>query len=438
MMPTTVQTRRSFLQSILSTGVAFTAAGCLHQKSRESDSARPPNFIIIFCDDLGYGDLACYGNTQIKTANLDKMASEGLKFTNFYACAALCTPSRVGLMTGRYQIRSGLTRVLFPKDTAGFPDSEISLASALKPLGYSTAIVGKWHLGCRPEHLPTRHGFDYYFGIPYSNDMTPTPLMRNEEVIEEPAHQPSLTTRYTEEATNFIKQNRNKPFFLYLAHNMPHVPLAVSDKLKGKSAGGLYGDVIEEIDWSVGQILATLKKYDLDEKTLVIFTSDNGPWLEKKKGAGSAGPLRNGKGTPFEGGIREPAIARWPGKIAPGRVTNHPAITVDLFPTFIKLGGGSAPTDRRIDGRDITPIFLNTGARPDENFFFYIDKTLRAHRSGPWKVILPAQAATRPTDPQPLLFNLDEDPSEKTNVAAKYPEIMQRLQQQIAVFQKSL
>ncbi len=437
-MPSEARSRRSFLQSSLSAGLALAAGGCLHHRSIPDRDQRPPNFVIVFADDLGYGDLACYGNDKIKTPNLDRMAAEGLRFTDFYACAAVCTPSRIGLMTGRYQIRSGLTQVLFPKDTAGFPNSEISIAAALKPLGYATAIVGKWHLGCRPEHLPTRHGFDYYFGIPYSNDMTPTPLLRNEQVIEEPAQQASLTARYTQEAVKFVKDNRNRPFFLFLPHTMPHVPLAVSPTFQGKSAGGIYGDVIEEIDWSVGQLLATIRECGLDENTLVIFTSDNGPWLEKKADAGTAGILRAGKATPFEGGIREPAIARWPGKIAPGRVERRPAITLDLFPTLLGLAGGKPPTDRAIDGQDIAPVLLGTGQRANEDFFFYIGQNLRAHRSGPWKVVLPAKAATRPSDPQPLLFNLHNDPSERNNLASTYPQVLRRLLDQIDAFQKTL
>lgn len=437
-MPREAQTRRSFLRSSLSAGLALAAGGCLHHRSTPDRVRQPPNFVIVFADDLGYGDLACYGNHQIKTPNLDRMAAEGLRFTDFYACAAVCTPSRIGLMTGRYQIRSGLTQVLFPKDAAGFPNSEISIAAALKPLGYATAIVGKWHLGCRPEHLPTRHGFDYYFGIPYSNDMTPTPLLRNEQVIEEPAQQASLTARYTQEAVKFIKDNRNRPFFLYLPHTMPHVPLAVSPTFQGKSAGGIYGDVIEEIDWSVGQLLATIRECGLDENTLVIFTSDNGPWLEKKADAGTAGILRAGKATPFEGGIREPAIARWPGKIAPGRVERRPAITLDLFPTLLGLAGGKPPTDRAIDGQDIAPVLLGTGQRANEDFFFYIGQNLRAHRSGPWKVVLPAKTATRPSDPHPMLFHLENDPSERNNLASTYPQVLRRLLDQIDAFQKTL
>jgi len=436
-------TRRQILRTGLSTSLAMGVMGCLSQRNDQPSAAsRPPNFIIIFCDDLGYGDLSCYGHDKISTPNLNRMADEGLKFTSFYSCAALCTPSRVGLMTGRYQIRSGLTRVLFPKDTVGFPDSEISLAQALKARGYRTAIVGKWHLGHLPPFLPTRHGFDSYYGIPYSNDMKPTPLMRNEQVIEEPAVQSTLTTRYTDQAVRFIRESKGQPFFLYLAHNMPHVPLAVSTKFKGKSAAGFYGDVIEEIDWSVGQVLAAIKKHGLDENTIVLFTSDNGPWLTQGKNGGSAGNLRNGKGTVFEGGVREPCIVRWPGKVAPGRVEDRPAITLDLWPTFVNLAGGTVPKDRIMDGKDITPVLLATGKRADEEFFFYLDKQLRAHRSGPWKLVLPPQAtkpATQPAKVQPiLLFNLDQDPYEKTNVADSHPDIVTRLQAQIAAFQKTV
>jgi len=294
---------------------------------------RRPNIVFIYVDDMGYGDLGCYGSKAIKTPNLDRMASEGLRLTSFYSVSPICTPSRAALMTGRYAARMGidqmhLANVLFPTDKTGLPQSETTVARALKARGYSTACIGKWHLGHLSPHRPIDHGFDYYFGIPYSNDMTPSPLMRNAEVIEEPANQDTLTRRYTEEAIRFIEQANSKPFFLYLAHHMPHIPLHASVRFRGKSAGGLYGDVVEELDWSVGEVLKALKRSSLDRDTIVFFSSDNGPWYQ-----GSAGPLRGRKGWTYDGGVREPGIVRWPGHIPPGRVSDEPVATIDFFPT---------------------------------------------------------------------------------------------------------
>ncbi|MEX2335683.1 MAG: sulfatase [Fulvivirga sp.] len=280
--------------------------------------AKKPNFIIIFADDLGYGDLGCYGHPTIKTPNLDQMAQEGMRFTQFYVGANVCTPSRAALLTGRLPVRYGLTGgsgVFFPNSAGGLPQSEVTIAKALKEKAYKTGIIGKWHLGHLPEYLPSSHGFDYYFGISYSNDMIharnenfpPLPLYRNNEVIEEGIDQTTLTKRYTEEAVDFIKENKNQPFFLYYPNNFPHVPLFASENFKGKSKRGLYGDVVEELDWSVGEILKTLKELNLDKNTLVVFTSDNGPWLTKKERGGSAGLLFEGKGSAYEGGMRVPA-----------------------------------------------------------------------------------------------------------------------------------
>jgi len=421
---------------------------------------RPPNFVFIFCDDLGYGDLGCYGHDKIKTPVLDRMAAEGLKFTQFYSCAPVCTPSRAALLTGRYQIRSGLTRVLFPGAKTGISDYEVTLAEALKSAGYATACVGKWHLGDQPQYLPTRHGFDRYFGIPYSNDMRPCKLLRDEQEVENPAKLDTLTQRYTEEAVKFIADSKGKPFFLYLPHTMPHTPLAANPKFAGRSARGLYGDVVEEIDWSTGEILKALKDHGVDDNTIVAFTSDNGPWLIRGEHGGSAGPLRNGKGTTFEGGVREPCIVRWPGRIKPGRVVDRPAIMVDWFPTFVMLAGGKVPQDRIIDGCDIGPVLLGAGKRAHEEFFFYAGDTLQAHRSGDWKLRVtkpsaPATtaaagkagkrarpdattAASKPREDPVMLFNLAEDPSETTNLADKHPDVVKRLMDQMAAFEKTV
>ncbi len=397
-----------------------------------------PNFVILYADDLGYGDLACYGHPTISTPNLDRMAGEGMRFTQFYSAAPVCTPSRAALMTGRLPIRNGMCSnkrgVLFPDSAGGIQPDEILLPEALKKLGYATGMVGKWHLGHLPEYLPTRNGFDEYFGIPYSNDMKPTPLMQNEKAIEEPAVQETLTTRYTLKAIDFIKRHREKPFFLYLAYTFPHVPLHASEAFRDKSLRGLYGDVVEEIDWSVGQVLETLKELALAERTLVVFSSDNGPWLVKEYNGGSAGLLREGKGTTWEGGMREPGIAWWPGTIQAGTVSRELAGTMDLLPTFVKLAGGSIPTDRTIDGADITPVLLGKGPGPHETFFYYHGETLAAARVGPWKAHFITwelgKKGPQQHDP-PLLFNLEQDPSEKYNVADKHPEAIAKIKQAV-------
>ncbi len=421
----------------------------------KADGKTKPNIVIILADDLGWGDLGCYGHPSIRTPNLDRMAAEGMRFTDFYSAAEVCTPSRAALLTGRYPIRSGMChdryRVLRRESSGGLPESEITLAQALKTGGYATACIGKWHLGNYmnvPAHHPRRHGFDYYFGLPHSNDMNPTPaapkgavyrldqqaewwaapLFRNEELIEQPADQTTLTRRYTEEATKFIRDHKDGPFFLYLAHTFPHVPLFASNRFGGRSRRGLYGDVVVEIDWSVGQVLATLKREELDANTFVFFTSDNGPWLIMGEAGGSAGPLRDGKGSTWEGGMREPGIAWWPGRIHAGVVTHELACTMDLFSTALKFAGSELPKDRVIDGLDLTPLLCGTGASPREVFFYYRGTQLYAARKGPLKahfITQPAYGADPPLkhDP-PLLFDLGHDPSERFNVAAAHPDAL--------------
>lgn len=405
-----------------------------------ASASRPPNFVVIYCDDLGYGDLGCYGSTTIKTPRLDAMAAEGVRFTDFYTTVPVCSPSRAGLMTGRYPIRMGFNRVLFPKSSDGIDASEKTIAESLKELGYATGCVGKWHLGHLPQYLPTRHGFDYYYGIPYSNDMVPTPLMRNEETIEEPANQDLLTQRYAEEAVKFIERSKDKPFFLYLPHSMPHVPIHCSKKFRGTSQGGLYGDVIEEIDWSVGQVLDALKRMGLDKDTLVVFSSDNGPWLVKGKDGGSAGPLRNGKGTTFEGGVREPGIFWWPGRLQAGRVEHTPAINLDLLPTFVSLAGGVPKTAQPLDGKDISGLLLGNGKRDGEEFFFCMGGKLESIRSGKWKYKRPFQGKVYGEDAThgALLFDLEFDMGEKDNLADKHPDIVRSLEEKIKAFERSL
>ena len=450
-------TRRDFLKTVGLTAAVFTVPGCTSTFGKftgKTDTNRPPNFVIIFADDQGYADVGCFGAEGFETPNLDRMAGEGVRFTDFYAAAASCTPSRAALLTGCYPQRVSLPHVLGPGAKIGINSDEQIIPEVLKPLGYATACYGKWHLGHHPEFLPTRHGFDHYFGLPYSNDMWPRhperpeaypdlPLVEGERVLEYNPDQTKLTTWYTEQAVGFIEKNKDRPFFLYLPHSMPHVPLHVSDKFKGKSKQGLFGDVIMEIDWSVGQILSTLKRLGIDQHTLVIFCSDNGPWLSYGDHAGSAKPLREGKGTTFDGGQREPTIMRWPDKIPAGTVCNELASTIDILPTIAKLAGADMPS-RRIDGKDIWPLMSDRpGAKsPHEAFFYYSGWTLEAVRSGKWKLHLPHRYRTLAgrkggTGGQPVkyeqakiglaLFDLEEDISEQHNVAARHPEVVRRL-----------
>ena len=422
---TPTMSRRQFLQaSLVGTAAVVGLAGVGHTIAEQ---CRPPNFVFIFIDDLGYQDLGCFGSPLISTPRVDRMAREGTKFTDFYA-QPVCTPSRAALMTGCYPMRVSLPSVLGANAKIGISDYEITLAQLLKSRGYATACIGKWHLGHHPQFLPTRHGFDSYFGLPYSNDMDkngspPIPLMRGEKIIEQPADQDTLTQRYTQEAIKFIEANKDRPFFLYLPHTMVHVPLHVSDKFRGKSKRGLYGDAAEEIDWSTGEVLDTLKRLGLDDNTLVVFTSDNGPWLSKNENGGSALPLRDGKGTTYEGGVRVPCVMRWPGKIPAGAVCGEMITEMDILPTFTRLARAAVPTDRIIDGKDIWPLM--SGAKGavtgHEALFIYKASRLEAMRSGKWKLILPRDGAPA------ALYDLDADIAETTNLANSYPRIVQRL-----------
>jgi arylsulfatase A len=411
---------------------------------------RPPNFVFVYADDLGYGDLGCYGNKVIRTPNLDALAADGVRFTDFYVAQAVCSASRAALLTGCYSNRIGILGALNPSSRNGIHDRETTIAQMLKSKGYATAIYGKWHLGHHPPFLPTRHGFDEYFGLPYSNDMWPKhptakfpdlPLIEGDKTIELNPDQSQLTTRYTERAVQFIEKNREKPFFLYVPHAMPHVPLHVSEKFRGKSKAGLYGDVIEEIDWSVGEIVAALKKHGLEKDTLVMFASDNGPWLSYGNHGGAAGPLREGKGTSFEGGVREPFIARWPGKIPAGTICREPAMTIDILPTLAKFAGAELPK-LPIDGKDIGSLLTDpkTAKSPQEAYFFYWGQALQAVRAGKWKLHFPHdyQALQTPGgEGKPgkyvthhldlSLFDLEADVGELRNVAAANPDVVTRL-----------
>lgn len=435
------------------------------EPSPPADTERP-NIVIIYADDLGYGDLGCYGHPTLRTPHLDRLAAEGMRFTSFYSAAEVCTPSRAALLTGRLPLRSGMChdnrRVLFTNSAGGLPANEITLAAALKKRGYATACIGKWHLGHLPQYLPTRHGFDSYFGIPYSNDMDRVadpklgravffdprveywnpPLMRGDKIVERPAEQTTLTRRYTEEAVRFIQGHKDAPFFLYLAHNMPHVPLFASKEFRGKSARGLYGDVVEELDWGVGQVLQALRAAGLERRTLVVFSSDNGPWLTFNEHGGSAGPLREGKGSTYEGGMREPGIFWWPGRVQAGVVAQDIASTMDVFTTCLKLAGATVPEDRVIDGLDLTPLLTGKGPGPRDVMFFYRGVQLYAVRKGPFKAHFITRSGYGPDKPQPhdppLLYHLGHDPGEKFDVARDHPEVIADIKKEVAAHQAKM
>ncbi|HIG28002.1 MAG TPA: arylsulfatase [Verrucomicrobiales bacterium] len=410
--------------------------------------AEKPNLVLIFCDDLGYGDLGCYGSTRNRTPAVDSIAAQGIRFTQFYSSSPVCTPSRSSLMTGCYAQRVGMHQdftghwVLIPRSRRGLHPDETTFAEALKQRGYATACIGKWHLGDQLEHLPTRHGFDRYFGIPYSNDMQskrrgdpPLPILDHEKVIEAPADQATLTQRYTDQVVRFIEENRNQPFFVYLPHTFPHLPLFATPPFLEKSRNGKYGATIEEIDASTARILKTLDRLDLSENTLVIFTSDNGANLAN---GSSNGALAGRKGQTLEGGMRVPIVARWPGKIPRESVCHELATTMDLLPTFLSwVDGKSWQPSAEIDGKDIRNLFLNVeGAKtPHEVFFYYRRAQLQAVRSGSWKYHLPLDQTFPAWDNRERvgkgrpgkLINLDTDLQETTDLSSKYPDVVARL-----------
>jgi arylsulfatase A len=409
-----------------------------------ADSPKP-NVVILFVDDLGYADIGPFGATKQKTPNLDRMAAEGMKLTSFYA-APVCSVSRAQLLTGCYGARVSVPGVFFPAGPNGLHSNETTIAEHLKPLGYATQIVGKWHLGDQPEFLPTRQGFDHYLGIPYSNDMQRkakatggrvVPLVRDDRVEEllTDEKQSGIVERYTKEAVGFIRANKDKPFFLYMPHTAVHTPIHAGEKFRGKSDNGRFGDWVEEVDWSVGQVMDTIRELRLSERTLVVFTSDNGPWLIKKGDGGSAVPLRGGKGSTWEGGVRVPTLAWWPGKIAARSTCDAVAGTIDLLPTCVAVAGGKLPVEPVIDGRDLSPVLLGKSMEsPREAHYYFSGYALQAVRQGPWKLALAPQpephlGADAPKDAQtnPRLYHLDRDIGETKNEADKHPEVVARL-----------
>lgn len=409
-------------------------------------AASTPNIILIFCDDLGYGDLGIYGSQVNRTPRIDGLAIEGMQFSEFYSSSPVCTPSRASLLTGSYARRVDMHEdftghwVLIPRSRRGLSHGELTIAEALKTKGYATACIGKWHLGDQPEHLPNEHGFDYYYGIPYSNDMQqakrgdpPLPLVLGDKVIEAPADQSTLTKRYTEETIKFIEANQNQPFFVYLPHTFPHLPLFASPAFKDKSANGRYGDSVEEIDWSTGEILDCLDRLDLAENTIVIFTSDNG---SNGRNGGSNHPLAGNKGTTMEGGMRVPMIIRWPGKVPAGSSCSELTTTMDFLPTFCAITGAKGPS-LPIDGYDIQPLIYGTenASTPYEVFYYYRRRQLQAVRSGDWKYHLElGETHLNWTTPVPLsegrpakLVNLASDLQETTDLSNQYPDVLKKM-----------
>lgn len=445
-------------------------------------AAEKPNVIVIYCDDLGYGDLGCYGSKSISTPNIDQLARDGMKFTDYYACSAVCGPSRAGLLTGRYPLRSGIIGNAYPSDepqtarlvrklangfsligaadlhedyfTEGLSNKETTIATALKVAGYRTAMIGKWHLGDyskQAEFNPLRHGFDRYLGVPHSNDMHPCPLFRNEQQLEADIGNilPKLTGMYTDEALDFIEKSKDGPFFLYLAHTFPHQPLAASERFAGKSKAGKFGDAVEEIDWSVGEIVKGLRKNGIERNTLIIFTSDNGPWYE-----GSAKEFRGRKGQSYEGGFRVPFIAKWPGHIRPGSASAEAVSNLDIFPTVLHLAGIEAPSDRIIDGRNIHDLLSGRNPKsPHDALYFYHYGRLEGVRVGTWKYFrelnryvwpVPLDAEQLPRELSkkslgnraPLLYNLALDPGESYNVIDTHPDVARKLAGMLAQWEQ--
>jgi arylsulfatase A len=420
----------------------FAAIACATLLGFASLAASQPNFVVIFIDDMGYADIGPFGATKQKTPNLDKMAKDGVKMTSFYA-APVCSVSRAQMMTGCYGARISVPGVFFPAGPQGLNPKEFTMAERLKEQGYSTACIGKWHLGDQPQFMPTKQGFDFYYGIPYSNDMQReakddgarvVPLMRNEKVdrLLKDDDQDQIVELYVKEATTFIRDNKDKPFLLYFPQTAVHTPIHPGKKFQGTSQNGRFGDWVEEVDWSVGQVMETLKELGLDEKTVVVFTSDNGPWLVKQADGGCALPLRGGKGGTFEGGVRVPTLVRWTGNIPAGTVCDTVAGTIDLLPTFVSLAGGKVPAEPVIDGCDISNVLLGkTQEAQREAHYYFSGYQLQAVRQGPWKLAVKAQNETmggaKKEEKNPRLYNLDTDISETIDVSEKHPELVAKL-----------
>jgi len=449
------------LKSIFACAVVFMTVACNAEQVTE-DTQRSPNIVIFFTDDMGYADLSCYGSKVCTTPNLDALAKRGMRFTDFYVTAAVCSASRSSLVTGLYPPRAGIRGALGPKNKNGLKPEFTTIAEAVKPVGYATACIGKWHLGHLPQHLPTSHGFDEYYGLPYSNDMWPwhygdqdrgvignpnwpdLPLIDGVETVELNPRQESLTPRYTKRALDFIDRSKDKPFLLYYAHSHPHIPIAASDKFKGSTGKGLYADMIAEIDDSVGQVVKRLEKHGLTENTLVIFASDNGPWTKFGNYAGETGPLFGDKGTTFEGGTRVPGIFCWPGKIPAGKETDAIASTLDLLPTIVAITGGQKPA-QELDGHNIAPLLLGeTDKSPTEVFYYQYGGHMQAVRVGDWKLHIPhkwRKVVEPGMDGQPgkqgyptielSLFNLKDDIGESKNVAEQNPEVVKQMLEHI-------
>jgi arylsulfatase A len=466
--------RREFLKGSLVIGGALLAGalgyrGTVRRRQRDYDPSRSenllegiqpasdpqalPNIILIFTDDLGYGDLGSYGSKAINTPNLDHMTAEGVRLTNFYSTAPLCSPARAGLLTGRYPIRTMVTGPLYPStspmnilmNVAGFytygvtgiPEDEVLLPEILRRRGYVTALLGKWHLGDHSPHLPNENGFDLFYGAFYSNGMSPYRIYRNRQIeIDEPVDQNLLTQNLTREAIKFIQDHQEEPFFLYLAHPMPHEPIHASQEFRGRSEAGLYGDAVEEIDWSVGEILKTLADNGLDEKTLVFFTSDNGPWWQ-----GNPGFTRGRKNLPFEGGFRVPLIARWPGVIPPAGFSEEVSMSFDLFSTCLQVAGISPPKDRVIDGVSILPLLKGEAQRPHETLYFYKGNALVGVRHGKWKYLrrhMTDNGGYASLSQGPFLFNLELDPNESYSLIESMPGKAQELARMLDEFETSI
>lgn len=444
--------KRLLLLIALVLPASTSAAGATQAQGNAAGDAGRPNIVMLFVDDMGWGDLSSFGHPTIRTPNLDRLASEGLRLTSFYA-APSCTPARAQLLTGRYAPKIGLPNVLLAANENGLKDSEITFAELLKAQGYRTMMIGKWHLGhAREEYWPTAQGFESFFGLPYSHDImrpwvqtdVPLRLYRNREIVEEHPDRSALTERYTQEAVKLIEETagEKEPFLLYFAYNMPHLPLGAPERFRGKSEAGLYGDVIETIDWSVGQIRAALEEAGVAEDTLIFFTSDNGPWAElpprmlaggvQRWHHGTAGPFRGSKGSTYEGGMRVPAIAWWPGKIEGGRSLAEMASVLDILPTFVSVAGGEIPDDRTMDGFDLSPLLLGeTDKSPREELLYFNGARLEAVRVGPWKL-------RRAGNEEAELYHLDRDPGERYDVVEQHPDIAKQLQERLTAFPDEL